>query len=182
MHEMLLDMEFAGLCEIIQRKNRGKFLSNMAISILEGTAHNCVILILGQDRFRELKIGMELDENSCERGMKTYNDAINVILDKGLEFGVHTVVQLDKFSDLLYEDKFSPKSICRKFKHLILLHTDEDINALLSLNDDIPLNELNNSQDCLTAFYYDDEDYHYTLISPYMPLSSKETINLIKEK
>jgi len=181
MHEMLLDMEFAGLCEIIQRKNRGKFLSNMAISILEGTAHNCVIMILGQDRFRELKISMELDENSGEGELRTYNDAINVILDKGPEFGVHSVVQLDKIFNLLYEDIISPKKIFRKFKHLILLHTDDEINTLLNMDDDIHLNELNNSQDCLTAFYYDDEDNRYTLISPYMPLSSKETINLIKE-
>ena len=182
-HELIFDLENEGYCDIIERRQRSKFFVELAQDVLDGTAKETILLILGQDRFRELKMDMELEEDHKGKSsnIKTYRDALNVILDKGPDSGVHTLLQLEKVSNLLFEEQITPKAVFQKFKHLVLLKSDETIGATLHLNDDIHLEKLSIDREQLSAFYYAEESESYTLFTPYLPSLSKEIIKMLKE-
>lgn len=202
-HELIFDLENEGFCEIIDRRQRGMFLKDLAQCIQDGTAEETILLILGQDRFRELKMNMELEDgnsskssddddmmslsddffgggSSASLSVKTYKDALNVILEKGPDFGVHTLLQIEKASNLLFEDYITPKVVFQKFKHLVLLKSDETAGVTLHLNDDIRLEKLSSDWERLRAYYYAEESDSYTLFTPYMPSKSIDIINLLK--
>lgn len=202
-HELIFDLENEGYCEIIERRQRSKFFKELAQSVLDGTAEETILLILGQDRFRELKMDMELEESnssqssddddmnilsdnlfgdssSSSTSVRTYRDALNVILEKGPDYGVHTLLQIEKASNLLFEDYITPKVVFQKFKHLVMLKSDETAGVTLHLNDDIRLEKLSSDWERLRAYYYAEESDSYTLFTPYMPSKSKDIINLLK--
>ena len=200
--EQLEMLEEEGYCEIIEgRKDRGKFLKQLAEDISNETAENTILLILGQERFRELKMDMEItqeqskpssddafgfgdfsfsNEGTSSSSIKTFKQALELILDKGPEFGVHTIMQLDKPSNFLFSDYISPKMVYQKFKHLIMLKSDEAASAQLHLNDNIRLETLSKDLERLRAYYYSEESDTYTLFTPYMELSNEEIMNLLK--
>lgn len=200
-HELIFDLENEGYCEIIERRQRNKFFKELAQGVQNGTAEETILLILGQDRFRELKMDMELEEStssqssddmnilsddlfsdssSSSSSVKTYRDALNVILDKGPDYGVHTLLQIEKASNLLFEDYITPKVVFQKFKHLVMLKSDETAGVTLHLNDDIRLEKLSSDWERLRAYYYAEESDSYTLFTPYIPSKSKDIINLLK--
>ena len=201
--EQLEMLEEEGYCEIIEgRKDRGKFLKNLVEGITNETVENTILLILGQERFRELKMDMKIDDmaevnepkvddafgfggfsngsSSSYTSAKTFRQALELILDKGPESGVHTVMQLDKPSNFLFSDYVSPKIVHQKFKHLIMLKSDEAASAQLHLNDEIRLETLSKEPERLRAYYYSEESDTYTLFTPYMGLGKEELINLFK--
>ena len=133
-HELIFDLENEGHCEIIERRQRSKFFKELAQGVQNGTAEETILLILGQDRFRELKMDMELEESNSSKSsddddmmsisddffgdssssstnIRTYRDALNVILEKGPDYGVHTLLQIEKASNLLFEDYITPKMV-----------------------------------------------------------------------
>ena len=202
-HELIFDLENEGYCEIIERRQRSKFFKELAQSVQNGTAEETILLILGQDRFRELKMDMELEEgnssqssddedmnilsdnlfgdsSSSSTSVRTYREALNVILDKGPDYGVHILLQIEKASNLLFEDYITPKVVFQKFKHLVMLKSDETAGVTLHLNDDIRLEKLSSDWERLRAYYYAEESDSYTLFTPYMPSKSKDIINLLK--
>ena len=201
-HELIFDLENEGYCEIIERRQRSKFFKNLAQGVLDGTTEETILLVLGQDRFRELKMDMELEDvnnakqsddddmmsisddffgggSSSSLSVKTYKDALNVILEKGPDYGVHTLLQLEKASNLLFEDYITPKVVFQKFKHLVMLKSDETAGVTLHLNDDICLEKLSSDWERLRAYYYAEESDSYTLFTPYMPSKSKDIIKLL---
>jgi len=200
--EQLDMLEEEGYCEIIEgRKDRGKFLKQLAEDISNETVGNTILLILGQERFRELKMDMEIaqeqskpseddafgfgdfsfsNEGTSSSSIKTFKQALELILDKGPELGVHTIMQLDKPSNFLFSDYISPKMVYQKFKHLIMLKSDEAASAQLHLNDNIRLETLSKDLERLRAYYYSEESDTYTLFTPYMELSNDEIMNLLK--
>lgn len=182
MHDLVLDLENAGYCEIVERRQRSKFFKELAQGILDGTAKETILLILGQDRFRELKMDMELDEcNNNAPSKQTYRKTLNVILDKGPDFGVHTLLQIEKLSNLLFENNITPKFVFQKFKHLVMLKSDENYDVALHLNDDIHLEKLSSDRERLCAYYYAEESESFTLFTPYIPLKSKDVVKMLNE-
>lgn len=202
-HELIFDLENEGYCEIIERRQRSKFFKELAQSVLDGTAEETILLILGQDRFRELKMDMELEEgnsskssddddmmsisddffgdsSSSSASVRTYRDALNVILEKGPDYGVHTLLQIEKASNLLFEDYITPKVVFQKFKHLVMLKSDETAGVTLHLNDEIRLEKLSCDWERLRAYYYAEESDSYTLFTPYMPSKGKDIIKLLE--
>lgn len=185
------DMEDADLYQAIGRRERGDFLKTMAESIKDGSAKPTLIYILGQDKFRELKMDLEFENqdsapaddfssmlgsfsSSSGDEFKTYRQALEFILDRGPELGVHTVVQLEKPTNLLFED-MTAKEIFKKFKHLVMLRSDEMTASRLNLRDDIRLQNLSSEPERLRAYYYAEESDSYTLFTPYNQ-SGKSTI------
>ena len=202
-HELIFDLENEGYCEIIERRQRSKFFKELAQGVQNGTAEETILLILGQDRFRELKMDMELEESTSSKSsddddmmsisddffgdssssstsVRTYRDALNVILEKGPDYGVHTLLQIEKASNLLFEDYITPKVVFQKFKHLVMLKSDETAGVTLHLNDEIRLEKLSSDWERLRAYYYAEESDSYMLFTPYMPSKSKDIINLLK--
>lgn len=184
---VLHKLEDIGLCKIIHRKELDSWLYNIASEIKKHNGDSKkVLLIHGQERFKELKNNIEIHNEKKsskvadnpadpfaslsfsvqDNNLKTYHDCISYILDNGPECGIHTILQVDKPSKILFEDYQSQRTVLAKFKHLIMLHTD-DRNAYNLVNDDIDLNKLCYNNDRLRAIYFNDDTSKYTTISPY---------------
>lgn len=192
---MLDDLEDANLCTIINSKKRGTFLKKLAEDIQAEKAEPQILFILDQDKFRELKFDKELDSKtepvanddfasmlggfSSDNGaaIKTYRKALEVILDRGPEVGVHTIIQIEKPINLLFED-LTAKEVFQKFKHLIMLKSDEMAASRLNLRDNIRLENLSKDAERLRAFYYAEESDEYTLFTPY---TIEEGTNIVEQ-
>ena len=113
--------------------------------------------------------------------VKTYKNALNYILDNGPEQHVHTMLQVDKPDNLLFEDIITSKMIFRKFRHLVMLHSDEKASLKLGIPDEIRLESLNSEPERLRAVYYADGDDGWTLFSPFALPKETELSYLTKE-
>lgn len=192
----------AGLVDVVQPKKRASLFKQLAEDILAETAKETILFILGQDRFRELKLDLELEEVNDKKddlgltqmigsqyysesskkkvSITSFSKAMDVILDKGPEVGVHTIIQLEKASNCLFDDSMTHRALFQKFKHLILLKADENSTALWRLSNEIHLEDLSKDEERLRAYYYAEESDTYTLFTPYMPLEGKELKQFIK--
>lgn len=195
--DILEELSDAGLCDVISRRERGSFLKQLAESVKSEKAGPMLLFILGQERFRELKMDMEIGNNenasasdsdfssllgafssSADAGVQTFKQAIDIILEHGPEIGVHTIIQVDKPTNLLFED-MTAKEIFKKFKHLIMLKSDEMTASRLNLRDDIRLETLSKDPERLRAYYYAEESDSYTLFTPYMLPDVNNILELI---
>ena len=199
--DLIEDLEDEGVIDVIPAKKRAPLFKQLAEDILSEKAKETILVILGQDRFRELKLDLEFEDNdslSDDSGLMTINspfgsdtstkkktvhsfsEALEVILDKGPELGIHTIIQLEKASNYLFADYISHKELFKKFKHLVMLKSDENAATQLHLRNDIRLENLSKDSDRLRAYYYAEESDTYTLFTPYMPLKGKELKQFIE--
>ena len=78
-------------------------------------------------------------------------------------------MQLDKPSNYLFSDYVSYKDVFQKFKHLVLLKSDEMVSSQLHLSDELYLERLSKDEERTRAYYYCEEKDSYTLFTPYFP-------------
>lgn len=185
--KMLNDWENKGEIELLNPRNCGGELVNIANSIMERTAEPTVLYILGQERFRELRMDMEIaftkptvaaDDFGFDSSMFTagdsgsmnfnrYQKAIEYILKNGAEVGVHVILQIDKPKQLLFSDYMSAKDFFNMFHHLIMLKSDENAVNSLGMSDDLKLENLSSDIERLRAIYYNETNNSYTLFTPF---------------
>lgn len=185
--KMLNDWENKGEIELLNPQNCGGELVNIANSIMERTAEPTVLYILGQERFRELRMDMEIaftkptvaaDDFGFDSSMFTAGDsgsmnfnsfqkAIEYILKNGAEVGVHVILQIDKPKQLLFSDYMSAKDFFNMFHHLIMLKSDENAVNSLGMSDDLKLENLSSDIERLRAIYYNETNNSYTLFTPF---------------
>lgn len=185
--KMLNDWENKGEIELLNPQNCGGELVNIANSIMERTAELTVLYILGQERFRELRMDMEIaftkptvaaDDFGFDSSMFTagdsgsmnfnsYQKAIEYILKNGAEVGVHVILQIDKPKQLLFSDYMSAKDFFNMFHHLIMLKSDENAVNSLGMSDDLKLENLSSDIERLRAIYYNETNNSYTLFTPF---------------
>lgn len=185
--KMLNDWENKGEIELLNPQNCGGELVNIANSIMERTAEPSVLYILGQERFRELRMDMEIaftkptvaaDDFGFDSSMFTagdsgsmnfnsYQKAIEYILKNGAEVGVHVILQIDKPKQLLFSDYMSAKDFFNMFHHLIMLKSDENAVNSLGMSDDLKLENLSSDIERLRAIYYNETNNSYTLFTPF---------------
>ena len=183
----LNDWENKGEIELLNPQNCGGELVNIANSIMERTAEPTVLYILGQERFRELRMDMEIaftkptvaaDDFGFDSSMFTagdsgsmnfnsYQKVIEYILKNGAEVGVHVILQIDKPKQLLFSDYMSAKDFFNMFHHLIMLKSDENAVNSLGMSDDLKLENLSSDIERLRAIYYNETNNSYTLFTPF---------------
>lgn len=188
-------LEKSGMIMIVRKRQQANLFKQMIDDIKSDNAVPSMFVILGQQRFSELKMDVELEEKAkvtdsfgtmsftpvSGKEVKTYKDALNYILDYGPEHHVHTILQVDKPDNLLFEDIITSKMIFRKFRHLVMLRSDEKASLKLGIPDEIRLENLNSEQERLRAVYYADGDDGWTLFSPFALPKETELSYLIKE-
>lgn len=70
--------------------------------------------------------------------------------------------------------------VYQKFKHLIMLKSNDAAAVQLHLNDYIRLETLSKNLECLLAYYYSDKSDTYALFTPYVDLGKDEITNLLE--
>ena len=185
--KMLKNWEAKGEIELLNPSSCGNELESIATSIKERTAEPMVLYILGQERFRELRMDMEIktekpasiaddfgfdssmfsagDSGSTE--FNSYQKVIEYILKNGAEVGVHVIMQIDKPKQLLFSDYMSARDFFNMFHHLIMLKSDENAVNTLGLIDDLKLENLSSDIERLRAIYYNETNNSYTLFTPF---------------
>ena len=173
---------------IVPKKEVGKELYQLCTDIDEHKVQPTALFVLGQERFRDLKFDNEIevttdkvnvesddfgfgnaftDNSNDANKYNTYRKALSYILDYGGEQGVHVVMQIDKPDRFLFEDYVTGKTVFSKFKHLIMLRSDENAINRLNLNDDLALENLSSDPERLRAYYYNEATDTYVLFTPY---------------
>lgn len=185
--KMLNDLEGKGEIELLNPQDCGTELVNIATSIKDRTAEPTVLYILGQERFRELRMDMEIasakpaaaaDDFGFDSSMfspgdsgstdfNSYQKVIEYILKNGAEVGVHVILQIDKPKQLLFSDYMSAKDFFNMFHHLIMLKSDENAVNTLGMSDDLKLENLSSDIERLRAIYYNETNNSYTLFTPF---------------
>ena len=185
--KMLKDWEGKGEIELLEPSKCGAELQAIANSIKDRTAEQTVLYILGQERFRELRMDMEIETekpapaaddfgfdssmfsagDSGDANFNSYQKVIEYILKNGAEVGVHVVLQIDKPKQLLFADYMSARDFFNMFHHLIMLKSDENAVNTLGLSDDLRLENLSSDVERLRAIYYNETNNSYTLFTPF---------------
>ena len=200
-YQILFDsLEDQGLIRQVFGRQRGELLSKLGDSVRSHKANETLILILGQDRWRELRNDKELEvaqtgvEQKPAEGasflgglsfpssrtqQRTYRSELQYLLENGAEDGVHFIVQVDKPQNLIGAQNVSQQMVKKLFRHWIMLRSAADASLSLRLRDDIRLENLSDDLDRLRAIYYCDDTDSYQLITPYRYTTEEENKNLI---
>ena len=184
--KMLKDLEVKGKIELLNPSSCGPELQSIATSIKNRDAEPTVLYILGQERFRELRMDMEIatekpvsdsddfgftsdfgSSSNSNADFNSYQKVIEYILKNGAEVGVHVVLQIDKPKQLLFADYMSAKEFFNMFHHLVMLKSDENAVNTLGLSDDLKLENLSSDIERLRAIYYNETNNSYTLFTPF---------------
>ena len=186
--KMLKNLESNGEIELLDPSSCGAELQTIATSIKNRDAEQMVLYILGQERFRELRMDTEIatekpasaaDDfgfdssmfsgggDSGDAAFKSYQKVIEYILKNGAEVGVHVILQIDKPKQLLFADYMSAKDFFNMFHHLIMLKSDENAVNTLGMSDDLRLENLSSDIERLRAIYYNETNNSYTLFTPF---------------
>ena len=185
--KMLDDLAGKGEIELLNPGTCGSELQSIATSIKDRTTEPMVLYILGQERFRELRMDMEIasakpavaaDDSGFDSSMfsggdsgdasfNSYQKVIEYILKNGAEVGVHVILQIDKPKQLLFSDYMSAKDFFNMFHHLVMLKSDDNAVNTLGLSDDLKLENLSSDIERLRAIYYNETNNSYTLFTPF---------------
>lgn len=185
--KLLKDLESKGEIELLNPSTCGAELQSIATSIKNRDADPMVLYILGQERFRELRMDMEIatekpaaaaddfgfdssifsSGGSSDADFKSYQKVTEYILKNGAEVGVHVILQIDKPKQLLFSDYLSAKEFFNMFHHLVMLKSDDNAVNTLGLSDDLRLENLSSDIERLRAIYYNETNNSYTLFTPF---------------
>ena len=187
---VLNSLEEENKIEILSSRESGMVLRDIASDIQTEQAQPLTIFILGQERFRELRMDSSIenikkdskkteDDNpfgfemmdfggDSNDSFDTYRKALEYIIRNGAEQGVHVVLQIDKPKHLLFADYFSQKDFYNLFRHLVILKCDDSINTELNISEDVNFDNLCADSERLRAIYYNDTNNKCVLFSPFI--------------
>lgn len=118
-----------------------------------------------------LKFGVTASQEEVPSDVKTYRDALRYILQKGPERGVHTVLQVNKASEIALSNSngysLDNLELYKLFGHIVFLQVDKDTESFFSLYE-LQLHEIQEAENRLRAYYYNPNGGSSQLISPYM--------------
>lgn len=111
---------------------------------------------------------VEVKHNKTFNINTSFSKALRTILTGGPEQGIHTILQVDKPGNILFEDYPSKKMIYDMFAHLLIHRSDESTANVLALRDSIRPENLTSDEERLKAIYFNEETDQYTIFSPYI--------------
>lgn len=118
-----------------------------------------------------LNFGVAASQEEVPSDVKTYRDALRYILQKGPERGVHTVLQVNKASEIALSNSngysLDNLELYKLFGHIVFLQVDKDTESFFSLYE-LQLHEIQEAENRLRAYYYNPNGGSSQLISPYM--------------
>ena len=198
-------------CVVIgqSRKKTSELLLHLNATIENDTAplQNTMLVILGQKRFRDLMndniidvpqresqvlsprlgYGSEARNEVRPSGFKTvttYKSILKNILENGPDKGIHTIIQVDRPENLLFDDTFSPKEkAIHFFANQVYLRTAEEISSTSRLPEEIKLKALSSDDpERLRAYFYNAaHSPSSVLFMPFVLPESDEINKFIKE-
>ncbi len=110
------------------------------------------------------------DFSSINLSDMTFPKALLYILEEGPAHGVHTLLQVDKPQNILFDDY--DMTAAEKFRHKIILKSENKFLQPFRFSQDIDVEVLSDEEEHLRAYYYPDGD-DPSLFTPYQLPSEK---------
>lgn len=197
-------------CRVVEGSDCGRLLGSLAEGVRNHQAPQTIVLLLGQEQMRELRLETEIPISAAAQSetpmglpgeptglggvgnmglgglgrsrieKRTYKSELRYLLENGPEQNIHFVLQIDKPGNLLFEGVLSQQAYLSMFRNIVMLKSTSESAMKLRLSEEIKLDVLSEDNDCLRAYYYNDADGSYTLFTPYALPSKKELDNLLK--
>ena len=174
--------------KILSQSQSGDLIAELAQNIRNGNAQKCVLLILGQERFRAVRdeyeirgqetAAMDAPRTFGRPQTKTYRSELKYILENGPELGVHTLLQIDKLSNLLFEGNISSRFVYRMFGYVCLLRCEKETEMRLSLEGVYP-HQLSEEDANLGAWFIDDTNGSKEKFTPFAQVTNESITNLL---
>ena len=203
---LLRELEQRNLCRIIPQNEVGNTLKMIAKDIINGVAPHLVLAVFGHERFNDLRrnslIGTDLSPHDMiqvgdieplgftdiddlpgngssanHNKLETYQQVFKCILDLGPKHGVHTLLQVDKPGNILFEGDYGSNEL-DKFRHRIMLRSENKYLQPMRLSEEIDLQSLSDEDEHLRAYYYPDGGMPQ-LFTPFQLPDNMEAINQI---
>lgn len=108
------------------------------------------------------------EKHECPVIETSFGKALRTILQQGPEQAVHTIMQIDKPSNILFEEYPGKKMIYSMFSHILIHRSDEGTASTFGLRDNIRPENLTSDEDRLKAIYFNEEADTYLTYSPYI--------------
>ena len=108
--------------------------------------------------------------------IKTYPQALEFLLDEGPVHNVHTLLQVDKPANILFEGEFG-RNATDKFRHKVILRSENKYLSAMRLSVEIDVEKLSDEEEHLRAYYYP-EDGNPQLFTPYL---LPDNINILND-
>lgn len=180
--KILSKLESQGLIHLIDRQRSARTFKAIAEDVRNNVARPVVLCIIGNERFAEMKRNLPLeytttkeetttfgeleplsfgDINDLGGGMSmggvssemTFQQVLNYILDEGPMQGVHTLLQVDKPGNILFEGDFGLNAT-DKFRHKVILRSENKYLQPMRFSADIDVEILSDEEEHLRAYYY----------------------------
>lgn len=203
---LLKELESRRLCRILSQDEIGNTLRMIAEDIQSGIAPHLLLVIFGHERFNDMRRNSPLineqsagdtfsiegieplnftdiedlsvgDSSPTESTIKTFQQAFKIILDLGPKLGVHTLLQLDKPGNILFEGDYGNNEL-DKFRHRIMLRSENKYLQPMRLSEDIDVQSLSDEEERLRAYYYPDGGMPQ-LFTPFQLPDEQELFNKI---
>lgn len=192
--EVLSQWASSGMCRVITRAESGKLLRDTVEDLQAGFSNRTVLTILGSEKYIEMKrkmpipgkedaIGAAEEEEGIEMlgfsditdlggdgtpdtslDNMTFPKALLYILDEGPLHGIHTIIQVDKPQNILFDDY--DMAAAEKCRHRVILKSENKFLQPFRLSQDIDVEVLSDEEEHLRAYYYPEGD-DPVLFTPY---------------
>ena len=186
-------MEECGYCKLVERNESGSLFRRLADEIRNQEAKPTILAIIGNEHFAEIKRNLLLEQvngqtndimgdinmdnlfGGSELTVKTFQDAIQYILDEGPMQGVHTLLQVDKPSNILFEGEYG-KNATDKFRHKVILRSENKHLTIMNFSVELDVETLGDEEEHFRAYYYP-EDGTPEMFTPFVMPTSIDIIN-----
>ena len=172
--QVLTSWERDGLCHIIERIKSGNTFKAIANDIKGRCALPTILVIIGNERFVEMKRNMKFDEIQNEAfggitplgfdmtmgngpSLENFQSAFKYILDEGPMQDVHILLQVDKPSNILFEGEYAVNAT-DKFNHKIILRSENKYLQPMRFSKEIDVECLSTEEEHLRAYYCHEGD------------------------
>lgn len=181
--KLLRQWDNKGLCHMVERTKSGQTLSTIVEDISNGCARPVVLVVIGCERFVELKRNLPLEKDECGvikplitdyQRPTSFQSALTYILEEGSIQGVHVLLQVDKPGNILFEGDYGINAT-DKFRHKIILKSENKYLQPVRFSQDIDVESLSDDEERLRAYYYPENGYPQ-LFTPFILEESIEKL------
>ena len=106
---------------------------------------------------------------------------LQTVLTKGPDYGIHTILQVNKLDNLLFQEySLNKKDIYSMFQYVVVQRTDSETAIKLALSDDLKPEQMSDDHERLRSYFRNDITGAEILYCPFDSITVNDIKNLMK--
>lgn len=111
----------------------------------------------------------------------TVQHILQTVLTKGPDYGIHTILQVNKLDNLLFQEySLNKKDIYSMFQYVVVQRTDSETAIKLALSDDFKPEQMSDDHERLRSYFRNDITGAEILYCPFDSITVNDIKNLMK--